>query len=227
LKDWALGRHNAPLPTTFVTFLPIDPAAGLPEGDLRAAAYQRVLYAFKTACKLHPNARIVVLTDYTTRHSDLRFLKPYSTGFLGSNGVRLPCAVTINPPPPPPPDVDPTLEQPAAAAAAARRRDGGRVQLLEEARYLEELAAQGAKHHVVFFDVKHLFVDTLDRLFDNHFDVGFVFHNRCALGPTAPSPASTPNMPPYVTLHTQAERVARTERTRALAPTAAARADVG
>jgi hypothetical protein len=81
LRDWSLGRHDAPLPVAFVTFLPTDPAAGLPEGHLREAAYQRVLYALKTACKLHPHAKVVVLTDHTTRHADLRFLRPYATGF--------------------------------------------------------------------------------------------------------------------------------------------------
>jgi hypothetical protein len=47
-------------------------------------------------------------------------------------------------------------------------------------------AAQGAKHHVVFFDVKHLFVDTVARVFEHRFDVAFVFRDKDGPGLDAP-----------------------------------------
>ena len=63
-------------------------------------------------------------------------------GLQGSNGVRLPCAVTVHAPPPPPLAGEGDDDEEDRAVTAARRREGGKVQLVEEARYLEELAVE-------------------------------------------------------------------------------------
>jgi len=142
------------VPTVFATFL-----VGR---KLGRGLKLRTVYGMKSACLVHPGARIVVLSDHAT---DLSFLDAFKV--LGVHDPLMPHATAC-----------PLHLHTKLKIGALHRDTLMRYRLQAEEQFLLDMAEKRLVQHVVFFDTDVLFVDRLDSLWEKKFDVAFTYHEN-------------------------------------------------